>query len=78
MSDTHLTVLPNPSHRQPKGGGALRSVADRRSIDLPPAFSVPDRELWERGYAAEAGCPQPVKQGRYVVGEMLSLSLEPI
>ncbi len=33
---------------------ALRSEADRRSIDLPTAFSVPDRELWERGYAAEA------------------------
>ena len=34
---------------------ALRSEADRRSIDLPAAFSVPDRELWEKGYAAEAG-----------------------
>ncbi len=33
---------------------ALRSEADRRSIDLPTAFSVPDRQLWERGYAAEA------------------------
>ena len=34
---------------------ALRSVADRRSIDLPTAFSVPDRGLWDMGYAAEAG-----------------------
>ncbi|NOY56606.1 MAG: nucleotidyl transferase AbiEii/AbiGii toxin family protein [Actinobacteria bacterium] len=34
---------------------ALRSEADRRGIDLPNAFSVPDRDLWERGYAAEAG-----------------------
>jgi hypothetical protein len=34
---------------------ALRSEADRRGIDLPEAFSVPDRELWEKGYAAEAG-----------------------
>ncbi|NIA26297.1 MAG: hypothetical protein GWP04_12150, partial [Gammaproteobacteria bacterium] len=34
---------------------ALRSEADRRDIDLPDAFSVPDRELWEKGYAAEAG-----------------------
>ncbi|HDL48642.1 MAG TPA: hypothetical protein ENH33_01595 [Actinobacteria bacterium] len=33
---------------------ALRSEADRRDIDLPDAFSVPDRELWEKGYAAEA------------------------
>ncbi|GBD83974.1 hypothetical protein BMS3Abin02_00358 [bacterium BMS3Abin02] len=34
---------------------ALRSEADRRSIDLPTAFSVPDRGLWDMGYAAEAG-----------------------
>lgn len=34
---------------------ALRSEANRRGIDLPAAFSVPDRELWEKGYAAEAG-----------------------
>ncbi len=34
---------------------ALRSEADRRRIDLPDAFSVLDRDLWEKGYAAEAG-----------------------
>jgi len=34
---------------------ALRSEADRRGITLPVRFSVPDRALWERGYAAEAG-----------------------
>ncbi len=34
---------------------ALRSEADRRGIALPLRFSVPDRALWERGYAAEAG-----------------------
>ena len=34
---------------------ALRSVADRRGIALPRRFSVPDRALWEPGYAAEAG-----------------------
>ena len=33
---------------------ALDSEADRRGITLPPMFSVPDRELWEKGYAAEA------------------------
>lgn len=33
---------------------ALRSEADRRGITLPVRFSVPDRALWERGYAAEA------------------------
>lgn len=33
---------------------ALESQADRRGITLPFAFSVPDRALWEPGYAAEA------------------------
>ncbi len=34
---------------------ALRSESARRGITLPVRFSVPDRALWERGYAAEAG-----------------------
>jgi len=33
---------------------ALASEAQRRNITLPSRFDVPDRELWERGYAAEA------------------------
>ncbi len=33
---------------------ALRSEADRRALPLPARFAVPDRDLWERGYAAEA------------------------
>ena len=33
---------------------ALASESERRKITLPQQFSVPDRELWERGYAAEA------------------------
>lgn len=33
---------------------ALRSEAKRRSIALPAAFTVPDREVWKRGYEAEA------------------------
>jgi hypothetical protein len=33
---------------------ALHSEADRRGITLPTTFSVPDRELWQKGYAAEA------------------------
>jgi hypothetical protein len=33
---------------------ALRSEANRRGVALPARFSVPDRSLWERGYAAEA------------------------
>lgn len=34
---------------------ALASEADRRGITLPATFSVPDLELWTKGYAAEAG-----------------------
>jgi hypothetical protein len=33
---------------------ALVSEFDRRQLDLPAAFDVPDRRLWEPGYAAEA------------------------
>jgi hypothetical protein len=33
---------------------ALSSEAARRGIELPARFTVPDRRLWERGYAAEA------------------------
>ncbi len=34
---------------------ALASEAERRQIALPDHFTVPDQDLWERGYAAEAG-----------------------
>lgn len=34
---------------------ALGSEAQRRGTRLPERFDVPDRGLWERGYAAEAG-----------------------
>jgi len=34
---------------------ALRSEAQRRGLQLPERFAVPDRALWEPGYAAEAG-----------------------
>jgi hypothetical protein len=33
---------------------ALVSEFDRRQLDLPAAFDVPDRRLWQPGYAAEA------------------------
>jgi Nucleotidyl transferase AbiEii toxin, Type IV TA system len=33
---------------------ALASEAQRRGLRLPDEFDVPDRQLWERGYAAEA------------------------
>jgi hypothetical protein len=33
---------------------ALTSEAERRGMPLPATFEVPDRAIWERGYAAEA------------------------
>lgn len=34
---------------------ALASEARRRGLALPTHFDVPDRQLWQRGYSAEAG-----------------------
>lgn len=34
---------------------ALHSEARRRGVSLPATFDAPDRTLWERGYAKEAG-----------------------
>lgn len=34
---------------------ALKSEAERRGMPLPTTFDAPDRAIWERGYAAEAG-----------------------
>jgi Nucleotidyl transferase AbiEii toxin, Type IV TA system len=34
---------------------ALRSEAQRRGLQLPSRFAVPDQGLWQPGYAAEAG-----------------------
>ena len=45
---TGASVLADPQVK------ALRSEARRRGITLPVRFVVPDRALWERGYAAEA------------------------
>ncbi|MGH8981365.1 MAG: nucleotidyl transferase AbiEii/AbiGii toxin family protein [Acidimicrobiales bacterium] len=33
---------------------ALTSEFDRRGLTLPTSFDIPDRALWEPGYAAEA------------------------
>lgn len=32
---------------------AVHSEADRRGVELPNSFDVPDRDLWTSGYAAE-------------------------
>jgi hypothetical protein len=32
---------------------ALRSESDRRGLRLPERFAIPDRQLWDVGYAAE-------------------------
>ncbi|MBB4934735.1 hypothetical protein F4561_005629 [Lipingzhangella halophila] len=46
-----ITQTPIPAHPQTT---ALHSEARRRGLSLPARFAVPDRELWERGYPAEA------------------------
>lgn len=50
---------------------ALRTQAERRGIDLPARFDVPDRALWESGYAAEAG--RSLLPAARTVGEALEI-----
>ncbi|MDE3722488.1 MULTISPECIES: nucleotidyl transferase AbiEii/AbiGii toxin family protein [Nocardiopsis] len=50
VSVVSRTPLPADEQRH-----ALYSEAERRGLALPRRFSVPDRGLWEPGYAAEAG-----------------------
>jgi hypothetical protein len=38
---------------------AVSSEAARRGIEMPQRFVVPDREMWERGYRAEAARSHP-------------------
>ncbi|MGW9346328.1 nucleotidyl transferase AbiEii/AbiGii toxin family protein [Nocardiopsis flavescens] len=49
VSVVSRTALPADEQRT-----ALYSEAERRDLVLPRGFSVPDRGLWEPGYAAEA------------------------
>jgi len=48
-----VAIVTGASVRAELQMNALRSVARRRGIRLPSRFAVPDREMWERGYAAE-------------------------
>ncbi|MGA3031440.1 MAG: nucleotidyl transferase AbiEii/AbiGii toxin family protein [Candidatus Limnocylindrales bacterium] len=54
LVDLVAIVLVASVHAKPQTT-ALTSEADRRSLRLPHSFVVPDRGLWEPGYAAEAG-----------------------
>jgi hypothetical protein len=54
LVDLVAIVLAAPVDAAPQIA-ALRAEAARRGIQLPVQFGVPDRRLWERGYAAEAG-----------------------
>jgi Nucleotidyl transferase AbiEii toxin, Type IV TA system len=47
-------VLAAPAEAEPQLT-ALRSEAQRRSLQLPGCFAVPDQGLWHRGYVTEAG-----------------------
>lgn len=53
LVDLVAIVIAAPVDAEPQMT-ALRSEAERRGIRLPTRFTVPDRDLWERGYAAEA------------------------
>lgn len=46
-----VTSASVPAHAQ---NSALRSELQRRDITMPARFDVPDRILWERGYATTA------------------------
>jgi hypothetical protein len=53
LVDLVAIVLTAPAEAEPQIT-ALRSEAQRRGLHLPERFAVPDRRLWEPGYAAEA------------------------
>jgi hypothetical protein len=54
LVDLVAIVLAAPVEAEPQLT-ALRSEAHRRGLQLPGCFAVPDRGLWQPGYAAEAG-----------------------
>jgi hypothetical protein len=49
-----VAIVNGASVRADAQASALRSEFDRRGLNLPAQFDVPDRGLWEPGYAAEA------------------------
>ena len=53
LVDLVAIVLAAPMDAEPQMT-ALRSEAQRRGLQLPGRFAVPDRGLWQPGYAAEA------------------------
>jgi Nucleotidyl transferase AbiEii toxin, Type IV TA system len=54
LVDLVAIVLAASAEAEPQMA-ALRSEAQRRDLQLPERFAVPDRALWQTGYAAEAG-----------------------
>jgi len=54
LVDLVAIVLAAPVEAEPQMT-ALRSEAQRRGLQVPGRFAVPDRGLWQPGYAAEAG-----------------------
>ena len=54
LVDLVAIVLAVPVEAEPQLT-ALRSEAQRRGLQLAGRFAVPDRGLWQPGYAAEAG-----------------------
>ncbi|MHB8892588.1 MAG: nucleotidyl transferase AbiEii/AbiGii toxin family protein [Candidatus Limnocylindrales bacterium] len=49
-----VAIVTEESVSADRQAAALASEAQRRGMPLPTTFDVPDRAIWERGYAAEA------------------------
>lgn len=49
-----VAIMTGASVEAAAQSAALTSEFDRRGLTLPTSFDVPDRALWEPGYAAEA------------------------
>jgi hypothetical protein len=49
-----VAIITGTSVSAESQSAALRSEFERRGLTLPDQFDVPDRILWDRGYAAEA------------------------
>jgi hypothetical protein len=69
LVDLVAIILTAPVRAKPQIT-ALRSEAQRRGLQLPERFAVPDRQLWEPGYAAEAG--RSLLPGAHTLDEALA------
>jgi hypothetical protein len=64
-----VSIVTGASVSAGKQRAALESEFRRRGLTLPQSFDVPDRSLWEPGYAAEA------RRSLLIVGRKLDEAL---